>query len=439
MRKYLVGIAAAIIAIALCGCPFPSLTSTQVSDANKTASQTDTNAVTSASGDFFYNGYTGTLTAATKQVLTLNFSFPVDSSSVSAIKIYTLKATADTDGAYARNADIAGTPTILGAGKDLQYSLDLSGTSVSNLLEIYIDGSALTGAGGTLKLNTDNDRTAGEALEDDVIDYVVVAGAPVTVPIPPVNYARVPQGSVSIVPVALAVGSTSFVLQFAHADFTEAALNACFGLQKFNATSKNWDDVSYTGSFSAATFQFTGTLPAAIANGETYRYIVNTPYNVQETASHNGYKHRLMYDQSIALFPPPGFTFSFGTLATETTATVSSSTAHFDWSGSNGYVDIVFTGLSTAGIDSTTVTADNIKIWDDDAGNYVPWTSSSVFKTTVDNDTVRLVLDPAYQYQDDWYSIYTFPGLKDGTLTFGDWTYIEYPYFAKFSASYLGI
>jgi hypothetical protein len=455
MRRYLALLAAAFIAIALCGCPFPSLTSTQVSDANKTASQTNTNAVVSANGGFKLTSPINspipsrtTLAAATKQVLTLSFSYPVDSSSMGAIHIYTLKNTADTDGAYTRNTDIAAgvTPAILsnGTGSNLQYTLDLSETSISNLLEIYIDGSALTGAGGTLKLNTDGDATPGEALDDDVICYVNVSGAPVTVAA--AGNERNPQAGVIAGGGGFAVGATELTVNMMDANFTAALINACVGLQKFNATSKGWDNVSFTGTFSAPTY--TMTLATAMKASEIYRLILNNPYNLQETKSVNGYQHRASYDQKLNLEvvdanepvgPSPA--------ATETLATVLSSYTQFDDNGYHGSVTIIFnSSLSAAGIDSTTVTADNIKIWDMTAEKFVPWTTSSVYATSAANDTIQLVLDPAYQqkwdkhtsptgvitYTPHNYYILTFPGLLDGTLTFGDWTNNAYPYFARF-------
>ncbi len=437
MRKNLIILAVVTVALALTGCTFPLFVGTAIPPADVTASQAGVNAAASVASSLLRTGNTAALNPATLQKLTISFSRVVDAASLTAIKIYTLKGTAAADGARDRNADIAGTPvvTATGTGCDVLYTLDLSGTTVSTLLEIAIAGDGLTAAGGTLKLNTDLDAVPGEALEDDIIRYVTVAGAPVTA----AGAARNPQGTVTITPVTvLGVGTGSFVLQLPHGDFTEPAITALFGLQKFNPGTKAWDDVAISGpTFNSVTFQWTGTF-AATVDGQIYRTVARSPHSLQETVSHNGYQHRASNDQDVTFEVTSGPT-PIGALATQTAATVLSATATFDGTDHNGYVTVVFNGLAAGGITATSVTAAGIQIFDTTAGKYVPWATASVSTTTTTNDTVRLNLDPAYTQQGDNFRVYTFPELLDGTLTFGDWTKTTYPYFSRNMGLFFGI
>ncbi len=417
-----------VVAIALTSCQINPFTATDIAATTKTEVQTKENDVANGGTALSVTAVTAGATAAAKQEIRISFDAVVDAATVGAIKFYTLKAAAAADGAYDRNAAISASGTVqaYGTGCDVVYSLDL--TTASNPIEVYIDASALTAAGGTKKLNRDGDKLMGEAIEDDYAGTIAVAGGTAAA-----GAVRNPQATVTIVgSTSLTVGGTTATLTFSTTKLTESNLKSVIALEKFTGT--GWTPVAYTGSFNTATAVYTMTTSTAAANEEVYRAVLNNPYTLKENATTNGVEHRYTNDQSKTFIDLGND--NVGVDTKYNTAVAATATAAFDANNKNGYVDFAYTGgLGVEGVDATTITAANIKIFDTAAQKYIPWESGYLVNKT----TIRLVLSPAYTKANHAFQIHTFPGLTDlGATTaatddkkLGDWQRTTTPLLAN--------
>jgi hypothetical protein len=382
---------------------------------------------------------------------------------ISAVKVYALGATAASDGAYNRAAELSlGTPvvTVNGTTTTVAYYLDLSSnTSVSNQLEVFIDGSTFT-LGGIKVLDLDTDTVLGEVGDDDYVSYnVTVTGAPVTA----AGAQRSPRTKLTFLGTfgGVSTGSTAVTLApvstvdatFAKLDST--ALSAAFTLKKFNTTTLAWDAVSTTNAYSTTTGVFTMTLPAAMASGEIYRVYATNGSSLKETSSVRGYQHRFDYNNKTTtanLYNAAYTSISQYTAVPSTqSAATYSAAAVFDGGNKNGYILITFSGLGAAGIKTSTLTSDNIKILDSSTGGYIPWDSTKTPEIVGANGpaaVVKICLAPSYAKAGHGYDVVIGPGATDDgasstvttdDLKLGDWTNVaSIPYLFASASSTTG-
>jgi hypothetical protein len=382
---------------------------------------------------------TSSLTAAANQVVTFTFTnADIDVATLAdAVSIYTLKSTLTTDGTYDRTTALAlGTPTTVYSGTTttVQYSLDLSATaSISSKLEVVVAADKLTASGGVKKLNLDGDATAGEADDDTYITYRNVALAGITVPL--LATERDPRMVIAnTADPVFTQGSTTVSVQMNTVNLSSDVLNAAVVLQKNVAGT--WTAVTTTGNFSALTGIYTLTVPA-IGYNEVYRLHLNNPYNLQETATTAGYRHRASYDSTVTYYDSDAFTSTpDGTYGIpgpwddyDFTAAASFSSNYY-----NGVITLTFSSLGAQGLDPATVIAANFSVIK--TTNYPAAPISSV-TLAADKKTVYLTLDPSFKRNWDTYYVCVGLGVKSlGATTaatddffLGDWTnFSSYPY-----------
>lgn len=310
-RLSLLGVAAAII---LSGCPLgifnPSLGGT--ADEPGTA-ETEAGLITEVNADeavtitgFTYASLDGTLTAATGQVLGILFNNGfVDADTVDAgIQIYPLVDAADNQTAYARGTALAKTDVTVvpegGSGSRVLLTLDLSGTAISDQLEIFIDPTVLTAGNGAALLNTDGDSIPGEDNEDDVIVYKGVGSAPVTLG---TGTPRLPQAQLfGGTGIFAGLGNVNAGTEIVFTGITDTegtnnltAASVTAGTQYFVWSDNAWTATSLTPAYDATTDEltFTGTF----TDGQVYK-VVEDLYQQAESAATAGYTHRGVYNQS---------------------------------------------------------------------------------------------------------------------------------------------
>jgi hypothetical protein len=387
----------------------PTALSSETSAAQTSLKATN-NPITSTSSF----GLDSSLTYGSKdQKLTIrvvaNLSASVDQTAfVSALTVNKLAATANTDGSYKVTAAvILGTPdvTYIQGTTMFIYTPDLSSdTALSDYLEVYIDATKFTAAGGNKVLDLDGDGVLAETGDDDLYDTVAVSGAPVTaagyLPNPQSTLSAGYSGGVANLSTAVTVDITT--VGGADAVIENSLLQSAFALQKFNATTGAWDAVSVTGTYAAGTY--TMTLGTAMATGQVYRIVESTPSNVVETSAVRGIKHRLSTNNKLTSDVLISGQIT-GDPATQSGASYSAEAAFS--SGLNGYVVISFSGLGAEGLDTSTLTSSTIKIYDTDstALSYVPVSS---FKLTTDNgDSAKVValFDASYKQRNHAYKV----------------------------------
>ncbi len=379
------------------------------------------------------------LTTAADQYVTLTFTNAhIDKSTLSAIKFWTLKSTAASDGGRDHLANITpSSPTVRYQGNNtvVIYKLDLSNAAqISNRIELTIDPTVLTANNGTVKLNRDGDDYVGEANEDEYVTELAVGGSP---GINAGGAARNPQATLAVAIGGWALGSTAITGTFAGSPtIDKAVLDAAFTVQKFNRTTLAWDKVT-PSSTTYAGGVYTFNLPAAIANGEVYRIIANE-YAVVETNPTNGYRRRLNFDNNATKNIDLGPT-AFGADASYNTTATYAFTVTFDGRNRNGYIDVTVAGIGTEGLDPATITTDNVKIYDTADNKFVGIDSIEVFASipgTTKNDKIRIHLPASYTRQVHAYALFVGPNAKElGNTTattddksLGDWTNVTiYP------------
>ncbi len=224
----------------------------------------------------------------------------VDSDTIDAgILLFLLTDTAAADGAYTRGEAVTiNNPVVIpdgAGGSSVVGTLDLSGTAVSNQIEVQLVAGTLTANGGTVTLNEDGDYLEGETEErqDDFFGYISVTGAPVTA----AGSARNPQAAVSVTPRAINDGDTTLVFD---------ALNTAGGTNRMTADSLSagisfsmraadgsWTALSptETTTYADTTGELTFTFGSEFEIGNVYR-IAYDNYNIAEGESVNGFIHR---------------------------------------------------------------------------------------------------------------------------------------------------
>jgi len=425
---------AAAVTIASCSNIFSG---TDLSDATVLEARTGLNDVRLGVKSITPPAFAGALTAAVDQYLTVTFGERLDQDTLGAIKFWVLSATAASDGGRTQQAALAPTSqTVRYEGDDtvIVYKFDLSAAaSVSNPIQMTIDPTVLTADNGTVKLNLDGDNNVGEANEDAYVTERAVAGAGIAAG----GAAWNPQALLGI-PVlgGFALGSTAITGTFPAAySIPLPTLSSAITIQKFNRTTTAWDTVTRTTADTYAGGVFTATLPAAIANGETYRILMNE-YAIVESTTTNNYARRLTLDNQMTNQVDAGPT-DFGADATFNLVAGYAFAVTCDTNSRNVYIDVTLTTIGSEGVDPTTATTANIKVYDTFAGSegFVTISEISVMQSVPGaaqkNDLLRIKLPPTYKLKapGHTFDLYIGPGVKDlgnttattDDVSLGDW------------------
>lgn len=237
----------------------------------------------------------------TTEALRIRFSgcqIDVNGTAIPGLTVYSLKNAADTDGAYSRNASIPYTAVVSREGNDSVaiLTMDLSGTAISNLIEVYGAAATLRANSGNLQLNLDGNKTPGQS-SDDFIAYAVTGG-----PINAVGAARNPQATINGGALGgFAVGTTTLTTTITDSagtfNLTLASIGATFALEKWSAD--GWAAVALgSGTYTNTTGVLSYTVPAMV-DREIYRQTIDTTIASESTLV-RGYTHKAEYDPLTA-------------------------------------------------------------------------------------------------------------------------------------------
>lgn len=284
-------------------------------------------------------------------------------------------------------------------------------TDASNPIEIKIDSTKLTANKGNTKMNLDGDLTAGEAQDDDAYLYVNVTGGTAATGQQRDPRAVIFSGASFVTPLSI-TANNSIQINYTYfaiddTNYSDIFINY-FAVEQYNVTTKTWTALNVTKdttntNVGAGTYRY--TFPAATA-GATYRLVIKSNSKdlktskevlgfIQKAVSQDNARLPLVIDTQTA----PDAT---ELLSAQQSAVFSTSNGS-DSSGANKVIELTYsvaTGSTTGdnGIDETTFTKDNVKIYHTDNKVFVP-ISSIVFgpkNGSTNEKTIYIYLDPAY-------------------------------------------
>jgi len=401
-------------------------------------------------------GVGGTLTQAVDQIITLTFTAAnvVDSDTITkAVVIRNLTEAASATAVRTRGSTISYTLKEI-RGNIAYLQLDLTGASAT--LEVFIDPTKLTGKKGTLKLDRDGDNVQGEAGDDDFYSYPTVTGGTA---ITTLGLPRDPRAGMGDLTGAFSVAGVATTLNTFISNYTrqggtdnadyKAIFDASMVIEKYVPSTNKWVTVtSSTSTYDNTTGVYTVTFTALNA-GENVRARYIDIQKLKTTAEFQGYIQRAVMDSQV--------TTSYGAFDSEADP-LEINQANTNTVFSNANVNTVFTNglkglividldvttgsiIGDLGMDESSFTAANVKIYDTSAGVFVPFESVAFgygagvipAATTDPKDQIVITLDPEYAYSANGFDIYVGPGLKtlgDADLTpaarhFGDTTNID--------------
>lgn len=384
----------------------------------------------------------------------------IDAASLSGVRFYPLLNTnIGTDLSPDRGTQLnMATPTIVynpsANTSTVNYTYAFQATD-SSRVELWIDASVVTANSGAIKLDTDGDNVQGEAADDDIIAYISITGgvaASANSRAARPNFATA--GNLAALLTALptpAAGDTVIPNVITYAGVAVDATNYnsmltnILVLEAFNASTKTWNAISYTGNYDTVSGAWTITLGTAILNGTVYRYRLQNLTTGTATLPDHGYVRKISFDnktsakvganmniaQTTATFDLTDVAFTSGTIITTFT------------SSRNGFVTITLNAatIGDEGINASSLTTESLKIYDTASAVYVPWVSGEVRSTVLNdatqkNDQIVLYFDPAYLKANHAFQLHVGPGLQylgdSFALTtddrfLGDWRQTTFP------------
>ena len=379
----------------------------------------------------------GALTAAANQVITLTFAAGdvIDSDTVDkAVIIRNLASAANATSVVTQGSIITYTVKEV-RGNVVYLLLDLA--SASATIELFVDPTKLTGRGGTRKLDLDGDNVQGEAKDDDFYAYPNVSGGTAITTFGLQRNPRAGMGNLASAFSIVAPATTlnTFILNYTRQAGADSAdyktlFDATVVIEKYVAASNTWTTITpISNTYSTTTGDYTITF-AALSAGENVRARYINIQNMKTTAEFQGYIQRAVMDSQVATF--------YGAFDSEAdpleisngdTDTVFSSVSSVFTNGLKGLIVIdldVATGsiIGDKGMDESSFTAANVKLYDTVAGVFVPFESVAFgygagtipAATTDPKDQIVITLDPTYASSGNTFDIFVGPGLK----TLGD-------------------
>jgi hypothetical protein len=391
-----------------------------------------TNAVSIAlSGSGLTNG------ATTKGTLTITFNNATITSTTdltnlaSALAVYPVTNGTTATSAYTRGTAVTllmPVVSVSGSSTTVAYSLDMSGysaTTGSRVWEVFIAGDKLT-SGGVKILDLNNDNVVGVAGDDDYIGYQVLTNGVY----PTVGAARLPQATIGYSTSINATATTSTLtfsdylydyaggyLSIVTPTLTASSITGLVALQYYDTTS-GWQSLTTTNTYNATTGVLTLTR-AAFANGSCYRFAITTPATIVETTKVCDYAHRASSGSPSIIYMGE---FANGSNPKQSSATYTA-TANFDSKGQNGWIQLDFSNLGTAGILLSSMTTDNVKLYDYTNLSYIPIISSFTLigTTNANSASVKLSLPATYTRTGHSFDVYIGPSVTANNLNLGNW------------------
>jgi hypothetical protein len=315
----------------------------------------------------------------------------------------------------------------------LNYYIDMSSypTTGANVWEVFIPGGTLFD--GQKVLDFDNDKVLGEAGDDDFIDGSTIIGNTTAIG---VGNFRLPQSQLGVAWSAITGATLAPTVTFTDVSgggvvptLTGSTITSLFSIETFDPSSSTWKAVTTTNTYNAATAVLTLTLGAVLPVGAYYRTVEKTPYLIAETVAVNDYLHRANYGKLSVVNGTP---FAIGVAADAKQSGASyTATAKFDNNNQNGWIQLTFNGQGTKGLLVSSMTADNVKLYDTNLKRYIPISGFALVGTTNSNlaTSVRFNLPATYTKVFHGFHVYIGPGVKDNMaldatsddFNLGDW------------------
>lgn len=353
------------------------------------------------------------------------------------------------------NAATANDPYVQGAAipytiqdiRDGVVYINANLSTANALIEIMVDGSALTAKNGSMKWDYDGDDIQGETGDDD--RYVYVTVDPYTAPDTTVtnpaavtigvqrnqfDFFTLTSGGFSIQGAGTVFDRYTMNYARAYGGLTDTAdylsiFNNALVLERFNTANGSWVAMTKTGAYDTATGIYTADF-TGVAEGDRIRARLTNLSTLVTAASYFDFIQRYTYDARL-------FETVLSTVTvTDSGASIVSELASqddafdvstiFDTDSYNGSVvlDFDLTVIGDLGMNLSTVTTDNIKL-------YVGTSSSNYYEKGIESIILEytsastqfptraiLKLDPSYQEQGDSFRVVVGPGLR----TLGDAT-----------------
>lgn len=376
---------------------------------------------TPSSIDLTNGDITAALAAAADQIITINFNTAdgIDESTIAnAVTISKLASGASTTAAYVATPL---TKTLVSFRNGVAtFKLDLTG--VTEGVEVFVNSTILTGRNGARKLNLDEDSVQGEAGDDDLYRYFTTgAGYPAT------GDQRVPRralvAGMSAMTLNTITGAGSISITLGNTDLTDdftSILQANSAIQLYNESSDSWADI--TSTITKATLDYTYAF-TGVAEGKTYRVMIKDVQAFKTSTAYRGFVIKATYDgnERTAVF---GMTTApFAATIQYVGSPFTAYTKNCDASDKNVYIDMPFSILANSivgdkGLDSATVTKDNLKLYDQTDKVFLNISSieliyASASQTSGVKDRVRIYLDPSIKCINTHpVDLWIGPGLK---------------------------
>lgn len=388
----------------------------------------------------------GTLTTATnptQQVISLRFvkADIIDVSTIpTAVTIRNLASAANATSTVAQGAVIPFTVKEVrsDATHDFVYLLvNLTGASAT--LEVQVNATILTGMNGTKQLDLDGDNVQGEANDDDFYDYIAVTGgaaiATFGVERNPQAEMNLPTAAFSIVAPATTLNTLTVTYDrqtVAGAAVDLADYKALFDshivIETYAAATNTWTAVApTTTTYATASGDYVSTF-AALAAGTQVRARTINMQTLVTTAAFYGFVQRAAMDAQTteAIIADDA-----AADATEISVGDQDAALAVSVESTNSYdikvvIDVNAAITGALGLDFTTVTPDNIRIYNTTKGIFVPLTAANFATgyaagvvpalTTTPKTQIIISLDSAYKTSVNAFQVWVGPGLK----TLGD-------------------
>lgn len=284
-------------------------------------------------------------------------------------------------------------------------------TDASNPIEIKIDSTKLTANKGNTKMNLDMDLTAGEAQDDDEYLYVNVTGGTAATGQQRDPRAVIFSGASFVTPLSI-TANNSIQVNYTYSAIDDTNYSDIFinyvAVEQYNVTTKTWTALNVTKdttntNVGAGTYRY--TFPAATA-GATYRLVFKSNSKDLKTSKEVLGFFQKFVPQDNARLP---LVIDTQTVPDATELSWAQQIAVFstskgsDSSGANKVIELTYSvapGSTTGdkGIDETTFTKDNVKIYHTVNNVFVP-ISRIVFgpkNGSTNEKTIYIYLDPAY-------------------------------------------
>lgn len=384
-----------------------------------------------------------TPTKAAGQILEVTFtaSDVIDVDSIpAAVKFRNLSNAASAEEVFVQGSNIS--YSIKEVRQNKVY-LDLNLIGASDEIELFVDSTKLTGKKGSLRLNLDGDNVQGESNDDDYYDYLDT----VAIPTPVVGVVRDPRVGFSLTPAGFTLVGTpspttlatvdTFTMSYGGVGYDNTDYTALFDanlvIEQYNVAGNTWTTLPRTSpsTYNTTTGVYVTTFTAPVAD-KTIRARITNVQNIKTSSSFYGFVQRYKMNSSLisavlALKSVSDTDPSRMQMTSVNQINVFKNkvTTYFDANGLNGYILIdldLANGpsggiIGDKGLDKTTFTSENVKIYDTSSAVYVSYVPHFRFDPTISapvgaETQVVLTLDPSYKQKNHSFNIFVGPGLR---------------------------